>query len=113
MKTCYSKEGNILIWSYMDSSLVFILDTCWGGTIEPFVCRDKETGERKYIGDFPKALNKFNNKMLWVDYWDLICAPKHRKYYIKMFDRHGKWTIQFGRYALGKFLINIQMHSYK
>eukprot|EP00957_Ditylum_brightwellii_P069502 5277677-Ditylum_brightwellii.AAC.1 len=96
MKPGYSKEGKISIWSYMDSSLVFILDTWWGGTTELFVCRDKETGGRKYIGDCPKALNKFNNKMLRVDYWDLMCAPKHRKYSIKMFGRNGKWTIQFG-----------------
>eukprot|EP00957_Ditylum_brightwellii_P154068 11725175-Ditylum_brightwellii.AAC.1 len=67
MKVGHSKDDKISILSYMDSSLVFILDTCWVGTTEPFVHRDKEAGERKFIGDCPKALNEFNNKMFGVD----------------------------------------------
>eukprot|EP00957_Ditylum_brightwellii_P177998 13558225-Ditylum_brightwellii.AAC.1 len=62
----------ISIWFYMDNFLVFILDTCWGGTTESFVCRDKVTGKRKYLGDCPKALNEINNKMFGTDCCDLI-----------------------------------------
>eukprot|EP00957_Ditylum_brightwellii_P026111 1974293-Ditylum_brightwellii.AAC.1 len=64
MKAGHSKNGKIFIWSYMDSSLVFILDTCWGETTELFVHRDKETGEKNFIGDCPKAFNVFNNNKI-------------------------------------------------
>eukprot|EP00957_Ditylum_brightwellii_P002669 205220-Ditylum_brightwellii.AAC.1 len=57
---------------------------------------DKETIERKYIGDCSKALNEFSNKIFGVDCWDLTCAPKHRKYSIKMYRCNGKWKVWFG-----------------
>eukprot|EP00957_Ditylum_brightwellii_P112448 8572462-Ditylum_brightwellii.AAC.1 len=74
----------------MDSSLVFVFDSCWGGQMEPFVCINKQTGERELIGNCPKALNYFNDTMFVVDCWDLVRAPKHRKYSIKMYGRQGK-----------------------
>eukprot|EP00957_Ditylum_brightwellii_P125159 9541602-Ditylum_brightwellii.AAC.1 len=48
MNAGHSKGGKLSIWSYMDSSLLFILGTCWDGLTEPFVHRDKENGERKF-----------------------------------------------------------------
>eukprot|EP00957_Ditylum_brightwellii_P182227 13883353-Ditylum_brightwellii.AAC.1 len=80
----------------MDSSLVFILDTCWGGHNEPFICVNKQTGETQLIGQCPKALSVFNNTMFAVDCWDLIWAPKHGKYLINMYGHVGKWTVRFG-----------------
>eukprot|EP00957_Ditylum_brightwellii_P148239 11287294-Ditylum_brightwellii.AAC.1 len=71
-KAGHSKDDRISIWSYMGSSVVFILDTCYGETTELLVHRDKETVERKSIGDCPKALNEFNNKKFGVDCWDLV-----------------------------------------
>eukprot|EP00957_Ditylum_brightwellii_P162345 12361424-Ditylum_brightwellii.AAC.1 len=94
MKAGHSKDSKISIWSYMDSFLIFILDTCWGGTTEPFVYRDKETGERKYIGDCPKALNEFNNEIFGVDCWDLFCAPAHENSPLRCMDIMGSG--QFG-----------------
>eukprot|EP00957_Ditylum_brightwellii_P087384 6651819-Ditylum_brightwellii.AAC.1 len=80
----------------MDSSLVFILDTCWGGHKKPLICLNKQTGERQLIGQCRKALNVFNDTMFAVDCWDLIWAPKHGKYSIKIYGCVGKWTVIFG-----------------
>eukprot|EP00957_Ditylum_brightwellii_P002018 155369-Ditylum_brightwellii.AAC.1 len=107
MKAGNSKDSKISIGSYMDNSLVFILDTCWGGTTEPFVCMDKETGERKYIGDCPKAFNGFNNKCMgWIDCWDLICAQKHGEYSIKMYGCNGEWNFWFGDSLVDMLWVN-------
>eukprot|EP00957_Ditylum_brightwellii_P012790 966921-Ditylum_brightwellii.AAC.1 len=81
------------LWSYIDSSLVFIFDACWGGRKEPFICVNKQTSERQLIGQCPKALNVFNDTIFAVNYWDLIRAPKHGKYSIEMYGRVGKWTV--------------------
>ena len=70
-------DGKMYLWLYMDRSLVFILDTCWGGHKEPFICVNKQTGERQLIVQCPKALNVFNDTMFVVDCWNLIQAPKH------------------------------------
>eukprot|EP00957_Ditylum_brightwellii_P001917 147154-Ditylum_brightwellii.AAC.1 len=64
--------------------------------MEPFVCINKQTGERKLIGDCPKVLNYFNDTMFAVDCWDLIQAPKHKKYSIEMCGCQGKWTVRMG-----------------
>eukprot|EP00957_Ditylum_brightwellii_P133859 10206900-Ditylum_brightwellii.AAC.1 len=61
----------------MDSSLVFVLDTCWGGRSEPFIRMNKQTGEREHIGECSKALSYFNQTIYGIGCWDLICAPKH------------------------------------
>eukprot|EP00957_Ditylum_brightwellii_P042257 3200755-Ditylum_brightwellii.AAC.1 len=34
--------------------------------------------------------------MFVVDCWDLIWAPKHGKYSIKMHGHQGKWTVRMG-----------------
>eukprot|EP00957_Ditylum_brightwellii_P117530 8963870-Ditylum_brightwellii.AAC.1 len=34
-------DGKLSLWAYMDSSLVFVMDSCWGGQMEPFVCMNK------------------------------------------------------------------------
>eukprot|EP00957_Ditylum_brightwellii_P205767 15345291-Ditylum_brightwellii.AAC.1 len=81
------------LWPYMDSSLVFILDTCWGGHKEPFIYVNKQTGERQFIGQCQKALNVFNDTMFVVDCWDLNRSPKHGKYSIQMHGCVGKWTV--------------------
>eukprot|EP00957_Ditylum_brightwellii_P071438 5430762-Ditylum_brightwellii.AAC.1 len=60
--------------------------------MEPFVCTNKQTGERELIGNCPTALNYFNGTVFAVDYWDLIQAPKHKKYFIEMYGCQGKWT---------------------
>eukprot|EP00957_Ditylum_brightwellii_P185918 14154344-Ditylum_brightwellii.AAC.1 len=62
--------------------------------MEPFVCMNKQTGERELIGHCFKALNHFNDAMFAVDCWDLIRMPKHRKYSIKMYGCQGKWTVK-------------------
>eukprot|EP00957_Ditylum_brightwellii_P037076 2807247-Ditylum_brightwellii.AAC.1 len=80
----------------MDSSLVFILDTCWGGRKELFIRRNKQTGEGEHIGECLKALNYFNKTMDGMDCWDLICAPKHSRYSVEMYGHVGKWTVGFG-----------------
>eukprot|EP00957_Ditylum_brightwellii_P082500 6272009-Ditylum_brightwellii.AAC.1 len=38
---------------------------------------NKTTGVQETNKQCPKALNEFNNTMHCVDFWDLICAPKH------------------------------------
>eukprot|EP00957_Ditylum_brightwellii_P075806 5761338-Ditylum_brightwellii.AAC.1 len=76
LKKVCSVDGKLSLWAYMDSSLVFVLDSCWG----------------ELFGNCPKALNYFNDTMFVVDYWDLIWAPKHGKYSIKMYGCQGKWT---------------------
>eukprot|EP00957_Ditylum_brightwellii_P090689 6907582-Ditylum_brightwellii.AAC.1 len=57
---------------------------------------NKQTGERELIGKCPKALNYFNDTMFAVDCWDLIQAPKQRKYSIDMYGCQGKWTVRIG-----------------
>eukprot|EP00957_Ditylum_brightwellii_P177870 13548319-Ditylum_brightwellii.AAC.1 len=81
---------------YMDSSLVFIVDTCWGRHKEPFIYVNKQSGERQLIGQHLKALNVFNDIMFAVDCWDLIRAPKHGKYSIEIYGCVDKWTVRFG-----------------
>eukprot|EP00957_Ditylum_brightwellii_P111645 8516127-Ditylum_brightwellii.AAC.1 len=34
--------------------------------------------------------------MFAVDCWDLIQAPKHRKYSMEMYGCQGKWTVRMG-----------------
>eukprot|EP00957_Ditylum_brightwellii_P028398 2144242-Ditylum_brightwellii.AAC.1 len=71
---------------------MFVLDSCWGGQMKPFVCMNKQTGERCLIGNCPKVLNHFNDTMFAVDCWDLIQAPKRRKYSIEMYGCKGTRT---------------------
>eukprot|EP00957_Ditylum_brightwellii_P092538 7046955-Ditylum_brightwellii.AAC.1 len=92
-KAVHSVDRKLCLWSYMDSSLVFILDACWGGRREPFIRMNKQTGEKEHIGECPKALNYFNQAMYSVDCWDLIHAPKHGRYSVEMYSRVGKWTM--------------------
>eukprot|EP00957_Ditylum_brightwellii_P077523 5890484-Ditylum_brightwellii.AAC.1 len=33
-KVAHSVDRKLSLWPYMDSSLIFILDTCWGGRKE-------------------------------------------------------------------------------
>eukprot|EP00957_Ditylum_brightwellii_P030513 2311045-Ditylum_brightwellii.AAC.1 len=77
----------------MDSSLVFTLDTCWGGRRESFIRMNKQTGEREHIGECSKLLNYFNQTMYGVDCWDLIHAPTHGRYSVEMYGCVGKWTV--------------------
>eukprot|EP00957_Ditylum_brightwellii_P075437 5733371-Ditylum_brightwellii.AAC.1 len=62
--------------------------------MEPFVCMNKQTGERELIGNCFKVLNYFNGTMFAVDYWDLIQVPKRGKYSIKMYGCQDKWTVR-------------------
>eukprot|EP00957_Ditylum_brightwellii_P074099 5630588-Ditylum_brightwellii.AAC.1 len=57
---------------------------------------NKQTGEREHIGECPKEFNYFNQTMYGIDYWDLICAPKHGRYLVEMYSRVGKWMVRFG-----------------
>eukprot|EP00957_Ditylum_brightwellii_P155370 11827482-Ditylum_brightwellii.AAC.1 len=34
--------------------------------------------------------------MYGINCWDLICAPKHGRYSVEMYDCVGKWTVWFG-----------------
>jgi hypothetical protein len=43
LKKARSVDGKLSLWAYMDSSLVFVLDSYWGGQMEPFVCMNKQT----------------------------------------------------------------------
>eukprot|EP00957_Ditylum_brightwellii_P152296 11594762-Ditylum_brightwellii.AAC.1 len=64
--------------------------------MEDYTRMNKTTGIQETNGKCPKALNEINDTMYGVDFWDLICAPKHGKYLIEMYGRQYKWTVRFG-----------------
>ena len=78
----------------MDNSLVFMLDTAFGGRMEPIVRKNRD-GTREAIGQGPRALNFYNEGMFGVDVFDQKRASKHRTYSIEMYGRQGKWTVRF------------------
>eukprot|EP00957_Ditylum_brightwellii_P000503 39043-Ditylum_brightwellii.AAC.1 len=87
-----SVDGKLSNWSFMDSSLVYILDLIHGGKMEDYSRMNKETCVCDTTGQCPAVLNKFNNEMYAVDYWDLIRATKHGRYSIEMYGHQYKWT---------------------
>eukprot|EP00957_Ditylum_brightwellii_P164860 12551468-Ditylum_brightwellii.AAC.1 len=56
-----SVDGKLSICSFMDSSIVYILDSVYSGRMEDYTRMNKTTGIWEINGKYPKALNEFNN----------------------------------------------------
>eukprot|EP00957_Ditylum_brightwellii_P170166 12953678-Ditylum_brightwellii.AAC.1 len=95
LRADHSKDGKLSLWYFVDSSLAFVLDSIWVGTIEDFTGRNKATGASKCIGQGPKARNDFDSKIYGVDCWDLTRCPNSKSYLIEMHGRQCKWTVHF------------------
>lgn len=96
MRAAHTWDGKILLWSFMESSLIFLLDTDWGGMTEPFFRWNKKTGESVPIGHGPKALNCFNKEMFAIDVWDLMRAPRRAFCALELVGQETKQTARFG-----------------
>eukprot|EP00957_Ditylum_brightwellii_P149625 11393370-Ditylum_brightwellii.AAC.1 len=77
VRTGTSVDGKLSIWSFMDNSLVYVLDSVHGGRVEDYTRMNKTTGIHETNGQCPKALSEFNTTMYGVDCWGLSCMPKH------------------------------------
>eukprot|EP00957_Ditylum_brightwellii_P079176 6021754-Ditylum_brightwellii.AAC.1 len=86
-----SADGKLSIWSFMDSSLVYILDSIHGRKMEDYLRMNKKAGVCDTTGQCLAALNTFNNEMYAVDCWDLIHTAKHGRYSIEMYGRQYIW----------------------
>eukprot|EP00957_Ditylum_brightwellii_P179255 13655819-Ditylum_brightwellii.AAC.1 len=64
--------------------------------MEDYSRMNKETGICDTTGQYPAALNTFNNERYDVDCWDMICAAKYGRYSIEMYGHQYKWTVRFG-----------------
>eukprot|EP00957_Ditylum_brightwellii_P120514 9194677-Ditylum_brightwellii.AAC.1 len=91
-----SVDSKLSMWSFMDSSLVYILDLIHGEKIENYSRINKETGVCDTTGQCQAALNTFNNEMYAVDCLDEIRAAKHGRYSIEMYGHQYKWMVRFG-----------------